>query len=257
MSEKSSADLPGGSVCTDASRTESVYFDGLIRQQGEFNPFTTRGWQKLARQFARVERNIPLGLLDIGCGTGQSQQIYISHCGFYVGLDLSFEALRTATRSFPLSSWIQADAGRFPFADESFDVVAFSSVLHHIPDFSSVLVEALRVLKSGGKIFAFDPNLRHPAMALFRHPRSPLYLSQGVSPNERPLRPGRLLQAFRAAGFTHIHQHCQSDISYRAVAPSGFNLFLSLFNFSDWVWERIGLGRYFGTFIITIGEKSV
>ena len=239
-----------------AAEREKAYFDQLVASRGDFNPFTDRGWHTLARQFeTMVAPQGRIAVLDIGCGTGQSRQLYASHASQYVGVDLSQEAIAMASRRFPESEWLSADARQLPFADASFDVVAYSSVLHHIPDFPTALREGWRVLRPGGAAFAFDPNLLHPAMALFRHPKSPLYMSQGVSPDERPLRPRTLSRAFKAAGFTAIRQHGQSDIPYRSVAPKLMNTMLSLYNIGDWVWQRVGLGRWFGTFVITCGRK--
>src|SRR5205085_1793037 len=167
----------------------------------------------------------------------------------------SAEAVAAARARFPESEWLTADARALPFAANCFDVVAFSSVLHHIPDFPAALREALRVLRPGGRAFAFDPNLLHPAMALFRHPRSPLYSLQGVSPDERPLLPAVLRRAFRDAGFIDLRQRGQSDIPYRYVAPRLLNAALSLYNAGDWLWEHAGLGRWFGTFVVTCGRK--
>src|SRR6266496_804794 len=89
-----------------------------------------------------------------GCGTGQSRQIYADRTAGYVGLDLSFGALAVARREFSAMDWGQADACRLPFANSTFDVVAFSSVLHHIPDFRPALQEAWRILMPGVRVFA-------------------------------------------------------------------------------------------------------
>ena len=194
-------------------------------------------------------------MLDVGCGTGQSQRIYRDRAGLYVGVDLSLGALRLAQGRFDATGWMQADALRLPFAEGSFDVVAFSSVLHHIGDRGAALAEARRVLKPGGWVFAFDPNLLHPAMLLFRHPSSPLYSAEGVSPDEQPLLPKVLRQDFAANGFTAIGQRAQSDIPYRKVAPKGLDALLAAYNKADWAWEKIGLGRWFGTFVVTWGKK--
>ncbi len=236
--------------------SESAYFDSLVSGEGEFNPFQERGWQTLANRFAAwVPTQTPLDILDVGCGTGQSRQLYIAHARAYTGIDLSEEALVVARRKYPDNTWLRANACELPFEDNRFDVVAFSSVLHHIPDYGLAVREAQRVLKPGGFAFAFDPNVLHPAMALFRHPKSPLYLPQGVSPNERPLLPRSLHRAFESAGLQHIRQRGQSDLPYRAVAPKLINTFLTAYNVGDWIWERIGLGRWFGTFVITCGQK--
>jgi SAM-dependent methyltransferase len=229
-----------------------------VRERGEFDPFAPRGWQTITRRFADMVSAGGLSrLLDIGCGTGQSLQIYEGRSAGYVGIDLSFEALLAARRKFPTMWWCQADACRLPFVDSSFEAVAFSSVLHHIPDFQPALLEARRVLTPGGRVFAFDPNLLHPAMALLRWPKSPFYLSEGVSPNEAPLLPAVLRRAFGAAGFVQIRQRCQSDIPYRRVAPRLINACLALYNVVDRIFERIGLGRWFGTFVLTVGRKPL
>jgi ubiquinone/menaquinone biosynthesis C-methylase UbiE len=247
-------DLPA--TTSDAVQNEREFFDGLVGEHGEFDPFTAQGWDVLARAFRRLARpNVQGDLLDIGCGTGSSQRVYAGCYGRYTGVDLSPVSIEIARKAFPELQWQVADACRLPFADESFDTVAFSSVLHHLPAMPPALAEAHRVLKPGGVVFAFDPNVRHPAMALFRHPRSPFYISQGVSLNERPLNPPRLRAAFEAAGFQSIQQRCQSGICYREVAPRRINAALSAFNFVDTIWERIGIGRWLGTFVLTSAVK--
>jgi len=247
---------PDSSECFSESRKiESEFFDNHINTEGDFNPFTERGWRTLSRRFVEwLLFKEPVDLLDVGCGTGCSRQIYIRSTNRYTGVDLSQEAIRLAQARFPDSQWVHADACRLPFADDRFDVVAFSSVLHHIPNFQQAVEEAVRVLRPGGWVFAFDPNVLHPAMALFRHPGSPFYLSKGVSPNERPLSARCLSQAFQAAGVQEVRQRGQSDIPYRSVPSGVMNTFLSTYNMLDWGWETIGLGRWFGTFILTSGR---
>ncbi len=253
--DRGGAHLTGGTPGS-VSEVEARYFDRLVGEKGEFDPFAPRGWRTIASRFSEMAGSgRPSRLLDIGCGTGQSRQVYADRAKAYVGMDLSLSAVSLARRKAPKVSWMQADALRLPFADGSFEAVGFSSVLHHIPDFSPALEEARRVLVPGGIVFAFDPNLLHPAMALLRWPKSPFYLSEGVSPNEAPLLPSRLRRAFEAAGFADVRQRCQSGIPYREVAPRVVNAFLSVYNAADAVFEKIGLGRWFGTFVLTSGRR--
>jgi len=239
-----------------SARTEAEYFDGLVTSEGDFNPLAESGWEVLRQRFLEfVSPTGALRVLDIGCGTGESRKLYASHAAAYVGVDLASRALEIAQRKFPADRWLCADARELPFPDGSFDLVAYSSVLHHIPDFPVALREGWRVLRPGGHVFAFDPNLLHPAMALFRHPRSPLYTAQGVSPNEAPLLPARLRAAFAGAGFVNVRQRAQSDLPYRQVAPRVLNACLLAYNFADHWFEQVGLGRWFGTFVITAGRK--
>ena len=243
-------------LTTDATRRESAFFDRLVTEEGDFNPFAPRGWNTLARRFTEM---VPLTdgmrLLDVGCGTGLSRQIYTNKKTDFVGIDLSAEALRIAAAKFSNDTWLQGDACAIPYDDQQFDVVCFSGVLHHIADFGQALREGYRVLRPGGYVFAYDPNLLHPAMAIFRHPGSWLYSPKGVSPNERPLLPSALAAAFLAAGFSAIRQRCQADLPYRRVAPPLLNALLGFYNCADWLLERSGLGRWFGALTITVGRK--
>ncbi len=240
---------------TDA-RIEAQYFDELVSSEGEFDPFAPSGWDRIRTRFEQMVQPRPdLRVLDIGCGTGQSRQIYTQYAKDYLGVDLAEAALARARTKFPSDRFMCADARELPFEDGSFDLVAFSSVLHHINDFETALREGLRVLAPGGQAFAFDPNLLHPAMALFRYPKSPLYSSKGVSPNEAPLLPKKLRSAFERAGFSDVKQRAQSDIAYREVAPKLLNAGLKAYNLVDHLFERVGLGRWFGVFVLTTGTK--
>jgi ubiquinone/menaquinone biosynthesis C-methylase UbiE len=239
-----------------AQLSEGAVFDHLVAETGEFNPFADRAWDTLAARFASVTNGArALRVLDIGCGTGASKRIYAARASVYVGVDVSLGALRAARARHRDDAWLQADGARLPFRDGSFDVAALSSVLHHVPDMTAMLGAARRAVRPGGLVFAFDPNLFHPAMALFRHPSSPLYCAEGVSPHEQPLRPKALRAAFRDAGLTAVGQRCQSDLPYRAVAPKGFQQGLRAYNAADWVWEHIGAGRWFGAFVISWGRR--
>ncbi len=243
-------------LATDAAQRESAFFDRLVAEEGDFNPFAPRGWNTLARRFSEmVPSTDGMRLLDVGCGTGLSRQIYANKKTEFVGIDLSAEALRVAAAKFSNDTWLQGDACAIPYDDQQFDVVCFSGVLHHIADFSQALREGYRVLRPGGYVFAYDPNLLHPGMAIFRHPGSWLYSPKGVSPNECPLLPSWLRAEFLSAGFTEVRQRCQADLPYRRVAPPLLNALLGFYNCADWLLERSGLGRWFGALVITVGRK--
>lgn len=261
MSVGSSENLvkgPARPETSQASEREREFFDQLIAEKGDFNQFTDRGWDVLADCFVKMVRPArDLSVLEVGCGTGESRRIYVAHAKRLVGVDLSSRAVFAARHRTPECSWVQANACTLPFAQASFDLVAFSSTLHHIPGYEAALREAWRVLRRGGKVFSFDPNLLHPGMALFRHPSSPLYLAEGVSPNERPMLPRILVASFKAVGFTKIIQDCKADIPYRSFAPRILRPFVKTLNGANWLLDRCGLGRWFGTFVLVAAQKPL
>ena len=117
-------------------------------------------------------------VLDIGCGMGRLAAPltrYLDQHGSYTGLDIVPSAIdwckRNITRTFPNftfaladvlnreynpSGRIEASAYRFPYPDDSFDVVVLMSVFTHMlaPAMENYIHEISRVLASGGRCFA-------------------------------------------------------------------------------------------------------
>jgi SAM-dependent methyltransferase len=53
---------------------------------------------------------------------------------------------------------VTADAQSLPFADNSFDLVMTSLMMHHVPDTKKALYEMVRVLRPGGTLVIADVN---------------------------------------------------------------------------------------------------
>ena len=103
-------------------------------------------------------------VLDLGCGRGRHLHALYWHerALDVTGLDLDFDDLDAAIDGFfelppppaepPRTAVFSVgDAGRLPFADDSFDAVICSEVLEHLRDVDLALAEIDRVLKPGGK----------------------------------------------------------------------------------------------------------
>ncbi|HSL07439.1 MAG TPA: class I SAM-dependent methyltransferase [Pseudonocardiaceae bacterium] len=105
-------------------------------------------------------------VLEVGCGSAPCARWLATQGARVVGLDLSAAMLRHAVQAaretglpVPL---VQADAGRLPFADNSFDLAcsAFGAV-PFVADSAAVMREVARVLRPGGRwIFAVTHPLR-------------------------------------------------------------------------------------------------
>jgi ubiquinone/menaquinone biosynthesis C-methylase UbiE len=118
-------------------------------------------WWEGRRQVLRqsLGRKKNTRILDVGCGTGETMT-FLEHWlddPFVFGVDNSSQATRYArSRSHDV---IQANAFTLPFEDGYFDYVLLLDVMEHIEDDLNMLLEANRVIHSGGRIIITVPAL--------------------------------------------------------------------------------------------------
>jgi SAM-dependent methyltransferase len=96
-------------------------------------------------------------VLDVATGRGGFVELLADRLGGYrqiVGVDIAAPMIAGASRDTgqERTHFIQMDAGRLGFADESFDMVSISASLHHLADASPVLSEIGRMLRPGGHL---------------------------------------------------------------------------------------------------------
>jgi arsenite methyltransferase len=130
-----------------------------------------------AESFAGVANPFALGtlqrgeaVLDVGSGAGSdslvaSQMVGVG--GSVTGLDMTPEMLgkaRAAAAEMGTTNvtFVEGEAGRLPFEDESFDVVISNGVIDLIPDKDAVYSEIHRVLRPGGRIQIADVTIQKP-----------------------------------------------------------------------------------------------
>lgn len=95
-------------------------------------------------------------ILDIGCGDGiWTNQLAKTNQVKVIGIDTSKHDLALAKKRAELMSiknvsYKQMDAGKMPFANNSFDKIYSISTFEHIKDEIAALKEVLRILKTGG-----------------------------------------------------------------------------------------------------------
>jgi SAM-dependent methyltransferase len=104
-------------------------------------------------------------ILDAGCGAGPLFAALRDRGALVTGIDSSAGMLDLARRRLgPDAELRVADlAEPLPFADDAFDDVVASLVLHYLEDWGPTLAELRRVLSPGGRLIASveDPHVIH------------------------------------------------------------------------------------------------
>lgn len=116
-------------------------------------------------------------VLDIGCWTGQFEQVASKYTKQIIGIDPGVEAIKSAKKLVPKAKFFVGDALNLNFPNKSFDTVTIMDVIEHIPKGTELkcLREVKRVLKPSGHIIISTPNahilsiLLDPAYFLIGH----------------------------------------------------------------------------------------
>lgn len=99
-------------------------------------------------------------VLDLGCGPGISTALVAEMGPWACGMDISLLFLMaTGRKDLP---FVQGDITSLPFATDSFDVVGLRATLEHVPEVETLVDEVIRVLRLGGWLVIFSPNLLSP-----------------------------------------------------------------------------------------------
>lgn len=181
-----------------------------------------RLWKRKLARLAQLGKG--MRALDVCCGTGDISLALAASGARVVGVDFSAPMLRVAgARASSLTidsarsahaedsdspSFLQGDALRLPFPDNTFEAVAVSYGLRNLSSWQRGLEEMWRVTKSGGRLLVLD--FGKPANSLWRSAYF-AYLKIGV-----PLF-GRLF-CKNAPAYAYIYESLQHYPAQEGVA---------------------------------------
>src|SRR5262249_19854805 len=112
-------------------------------------------------------------VLDLGSGAGTDALVaaqMVGERGHVTGIDMTGPMLakaRAAAAEMGMRNveFVDGEAERLPFADESFDVVISNGVIDLIPHKDAVFAELYRVLVPGGRMQIADVTIQNPVSA--------------------------------------------------------------------------------------------
>ena len=91
-------------------------------------------------------------VLDVATGAGYVASAAARRGADPIGIDFSLAQVRMARERNPSVRFEQADAEALPFGADTFDAVVNAFGMCHLPNPGIALLEAFRVLKSGGRV---------------------------------------------------------------------------------------------------------
>jgi ubiquinone/menaquinone biosynthesis C-methylase UbiE len=152
--------------------------------------------------------------VDVGCGTGVTTHLLgggASEDGCSIGVDVSPHMLEIAMHKRSESGAAQfalMDVRQLVFRDASFDVVILGQILPHIRDPRALLLEAHRLLRSGGRIVVSNQcrSLCTVAQGLFfeKLENVPLRIERGDPHNSKLGEPHVITDLLESTGFDGV-----------------------------------------------------
>lgn len=108
-------------------------------------------------------------VLEVGCGHGLHSPGYERACAEYHGIDISESLVRATRDKLQSGSVYAADAHDPPYAENTFDAVVGTAILHHLHDQERALRAWARITKPGGVIALMEPNYLFPKDLVTAH----------------------------------------------------------------------------------------
>ncbi len=149
---------------TEAEKAAYVnrMFAAIARRYDLMNRLMTGGRDRVWRRYVVRLAELPPGgwLLDVATGTGEIgyealRQVPDAHV---VGVDFTHEMMLIGQRKQHggIMRFVEGDACRLPFADNTFDVVTSGFAMRNVADIRAAFAEQWRVAKPGGRVICLE-----------------------------------------------------------------------------------------------------
>ena len=145
----------------------SKMFDDVANRYDFLNDLLSLGRTKAWRRAVTsiIAPKPGMKILDIAAGTGSSSRPLVDKGAEVTALDFSQGMIEQGRKQNKNINFVQGDALKLPFEDNSFEVTTISFGLRNTSNSEIALKEALRVTKDGGRI----------VVAEFSHPVNPVF----------------------------------------------------------------------------------
>ena len=146
----------------------SKMFDGVANRYDLLNELLslgrTKAWRKVVTSIIAPKPGMEI--LDIAAGTGSSSRPLVDRGAEVTALDFSQGMIEQGRKQNKNIKFMQGDALKLPFEENTFDVTTISFGLRNTSSAEIALKEALRVTKDGGRIVVAE--FSHPVNPIFR-----------------------------------------------------------------------------------------
>ena len=111
-------------------------------------------------------------MLDLGAGEGSLTCWFLEHGAKITAVDIAenrLKSLQQRCAQFKNRLEVRCEDINETLAkiEHKYDIIALNSVLHHVPDYLSLLEAAIDALAPGGQVFSFQEPLRYDSLAGF------------------------------------------------------------------------------------------
>ncbi|HTU96606.1 MAG TPA: methyltransferase domain-containing protein [Solirubrobacteraceae bacterium] len=181
--------------------------DNLLDRHSRRSTLELNYAHMMERERTLMDRELALrggDVLSVGCGWHPGRHLFPAPAFRLVGADADPAKVAGVLESGRADAGVVGYAGHLGLAPQSFDVVLYRLVLHHLAfqgPLGPCFEEAAGLLRPGGALIAIEPGLWHPVgAALALANRSGVANRVHGTPDDIPLSPRRLAAEARAAG---------------------------------------------------------